>query len=234
MNYKDYKGLFKGESLFVCGNAPSLAQYYPELENYYTFTCNHINLWKERPFASTFYGVTEPMHYGRWELKQESSKGSEHKFALSINRPEPWQSDWTWLPKFSGAGISQEGLSLNAPFRTGANTPLNIGIQFGVYMGFANIYLIGIELSDFNEHVYPKPGNDRIGKSKYDLRHLIPGYNIGHYDAALAGTHVWNCTKHGAIYDKSTIRYIEFKDARERSAKRRGEERHASLSAGMV
>lgn len=221
MEYSDYKGMFQGESLFVCGNAPSLAQYYPQLENMRTMTFNHISLWEDRPFCSTFYACTEPMHYGRWGVKQESGKGAEVCFALSVERPEPWpDNNWVWIPKSQGPMIQQTGITVDAPFPTGANSPMNIGIQFGAYMGFTDIYLVAIELLDHDKHVYEELPEDhpnyelRRSVSPYQVNRLVLGYNMAASSAKNLGVSVWNCTPHGAIFDESTIPYISFEEAK--------------------
>ena len=156
---ESYKGSYRGERLFVCGNAPSLGVSYPLLKDEYTFACNYLMYWKELPFLPSFYGITEPLgHKQRWERRDEMSKEIEHRFYLARSKiVDGRASDWTWLPKNEGPLMHSIGFKTAPPFATAGTTPLNIGVQFGHYMGFKDIYILGVELSNNKEHVYEMP-----------------------------------------------------------------------------
>ncbi len=155
---ESYRGSYRGERLFVCGNAPSLGLSYGLLKDEYTFACNYLMYWKALPFLPSFYGITEPLdHKQRWERRDDMSKDIPHRFYLARSKIVDGRSgDWTWIPK-KPAMMHSEGMMQAPPFTTAGTTPLNIGVQFGNYMGFKDIYVLGVELSDNKEHVYEMP-----------------------------------------------------------------------------
>jgi len=219
MGHEDYRDLFQGERLFVCGNGPSLAQAYPLLRGEpYVFGCNWLSLWRDLPFPPLFYGLTEPMERG-YEDRVAMAEGAAHRFILSKERP-PEDPKWTWLPKFHPHNrdemIQGRGLSSEAPFRTGANTLLNIGVQFGAYMGFKEIYLLGLELPECAahtvEHVYDRDADHRFYKDprlkpQFVLDFLNQGYERAWRDLGEQGRTLVNCTPVGEFRERTRIPY---------------------------
>ena len=209
--YEDYKDRYEGR-LWVCGNAPSVSECYGLLEDEYTFACNFIFIWPEMPFYPTFYGATEPTdHVGQWEYVDEISRDIAHRFVLSRDAPDPARNRWVYLPKIQPGGargqMDIEGCRPDAPFSTAGTTPLNIGVQFGSYMGFKQIYIIGMELSD--GHVYEIPDGDTVAGKDAARRgwndgrkhNVVKSFGRAVSDLSSRGVELVNCTPKGIIAD---------------------------------
>jgi hypothetical protein len=223
LDYSDLKDLYAGERLFICGNAPSLADGYNLLRDERVFCCNFFSLWQEAEFKPTIYGLTEPMHSGG-DDRRDLGEGTPHRLCLTQHELSD-RDDWVWLPKrqpHSHAEMIQDGgLVDEAPFHTGANTPMNIGIQFGAYMGFTEFYLLGIELSG-GAHLRPavyggieqerRFYEDIRTKPAYDAPFLIQGYNRCLDDLAAQGKTLVNCTPSGFLKDRSRIPFVPLED----------------------
>lgn len=213
-----YKDRYKGERLFVCGNAPSLAEAYPLLKDEYTFGCNYIFLWDELPFPPTFYGVTEPRDRPiRWEHSDDLSKGKvQHRFYMSREKIEDERSDgWTWLPKWKH--MQESGCLEEPPFATALTTPINIGVQFGIYMGFQEINVVGVEFSHYRDHMYSLDENGPDYGYLKSNSQFNPGRNdtmtLNFIDCgkvlAKRGGVLRNCTPHGWLAKKVGVTPLE-------------------------
>jgi hypothetical protein len=216
--YQSYKDRFKGERLFVCGNAPSIAEQYPLLEGEHTFAFNHFGLWDGMPFPPTFYGV------GDWDIPAEwenpyvgvgwagitgSLGGEMDKFYLREKEdPAATELDWTFVPiwpkTFYKDLMFTAPFQQEPPFGAGASTPINLGVQMGAYMGFDPIYLLGIEFGPRNTAVW---GDSEEGKRLLSLKPDLPynpsfldGTNDAFYHLSARGIRLVNCTSSGRIH----------------------------------
>lgn len=150
---KKFKGIHDGESCFIIGNGPSLkAEDLNKIKNHVSFSANRINLileeteWEphyytfidslmannffkevyEMPKKQMFVVVTDA---GYNALKRHFAK--ECIFLRSYH-----EKDKNGLPKFSD--------DLAKKMHT-YGTVIYANIQLAVYMGFKNIYLIGVD-----------------------------------------------------------------------------------------
>ncbi len=165
-----------------------------------------------------FFGLTEPVSRGLKD-RLEMGRGATHRFILS-QHGLPSDIGWVWLPKLQPHSrddmIQGSGLSDADPFRTGANTPLNIGIQFGAYMGFTEFYLLGLEIPPVAAakaaHVYASEDEmqfyeDVNRKPPFDLDYLNAGYERAWRDMEEQGKTLVNCTPRGHFKDKTKVPY---------------------------
>lgn len=216
MDVSKYEGFATGR-LWVCANGPSLAVDYEKLREEVTMGMNFLPYWKELPFLPHMYSVTEPWdHAGQWEFVDRISQGIPHRFVLACAGMRPPRKNWVVLPKIQPGGgvgqMDQEGCRPEPPFSTASTTPLNIGVQFGAYMGFTEIFVLGMELSD--GHVYdPPPESDTLayqvmekpaaknGWPQGRANHIVNCYRRAKDDLAFRGVNLVNCTPIGAIAD---------------------------------
>lgn len=223
-----YRNRHEGKRLFVCGNAPSLAQDYPLLMGESVFGCNFLTYWKDLPFKPDFIGATEPWdHDGQWELMDEITRGIDHRFALGRATPEPHREDWIWLPKIQPGkgrrGMDIEGCRSEPPFSTAGTTPLNIGVQFGAFMGFGPIYIVGVELTD--GHVYDLPEEDEKlahqviakplalrGFYSYRQQTIVNSFARARKDLGERGIELVNCTAKGSLRESKVLPYERLAD----------------------
>lgn len=224
-----YKDLFLGQRLFVCGNAPSIKDQYPLLKDRHTFAFNHFGLWDAMPFPPTFYGI------GDWDNRVEwpnpyrglgwtdvaPRRANPHRFYLREHEDlDGKRMGWVWIPMWRKAFY--QGLMFTAPFRdgppfgAGGSTPINLGVQFGAYMGFNPIYLLGVEFGSRAEAVW---GDSEEGKRVLALKPDTP-YNPAfldgladayrHLDAR--GISLVNCTESGKVRDESPLPYQDLRE----------------------
>jgi len=209
----EYKDAYKGETLFVLGNAPSVSGVYGLLKGKHVFACNFIFTWEGMSFTPPYYGVTEPTdHEGQWEYVDEISREVPHRFVLGRERPVPWRENWVYIPKIQpgkqNGQMDREGCRPDPPFSTAGTTPLNIGVQLGGYMGFKTIAVIGVELTP--GHVYKHPTEGLAGKvvnkematrgwGGNRTRTVISAFDRAKEDLACRGTELVNCTPTGAL-----------------------------------
>jgi len=191
---------------------------YYKLAGHQVMACNFVLAWKDLPFLPSMYSCTEPWdHEGQWEFVDRISQDIEHRFVLSASGTmRPPRKNWVVLPKIQPGGgvgqMDQEGCRPDPPFSTASTTPLNIGVQFGAYMGFTEIFVVGMELSD--GHVYDAPPeSDRLAYQVMEKpaakngwpagrkQHIINCYRRAKDDLKLRGVNLVNCTPVGAIAD---------------------------------
>ncbi len=142
------KNKYKGKRCFIIGNGPSLrASDLDKLKNEYTFACNRIDLiFSETNWRPNFYCISDPSYFDI--AKERCSHFDEiHTFLASDYLREsarystnvtfyPFNRMYRKIPEFS-MDVSQivyEG-----------GTVTYVEIQLAVYMGFSEIYLLGVD-----------------------------------------------------------------------------------------
>jgi hypothetical protein len=186
-----YKDRFKGQRLFVCGNAPSIAAQYPLLREENTFAFNHFGLWDAVPFPPTFYGIGDwdnavawdnPYRGLGWEAVAQPNPSQPCFYLREKEDARATEQGWVWIPMWPKTFY--QGLMFTAPFQVeppfgaGGSTPINLGVQLGAYMGFNPIYLLGVEFGSRNEAVW---GDSEEGKRLLALKPDKP-YNPAFLD----------------------------------------------------
>ncbi|MBE9585350.1 DUF115 domain-containing protein [Mucilaginibacter sp. JRF] len=178
--WADLKDIHKGKRVFIIGNAPSLNKmplYF--LKDEYTMGFNRFNLMFERlNWLPSFYMVTDDlvikdMHQQINEeilpkvpyaffpdihpSNVEFDKYIDHRenvYWLNTDRPE-FRAD---LPK---CGINK--------------TVVNAAIQVAAYLGFSDIYLIGVDMS-FADQKVKKMNSRNWEADEHDPNHFDPRY----------------------------------------------------------
>lgn len=148
---KNYKDAHTGKRCFIIGNGPSLkAEDLEAIKGEYSFAANSIfKIFNDTSWRPTFYMIQDAA-YAAGIVKDLPKVEAEHKF-ISINSMIKncfYSKDYIGFylnrsifpnpPEFS-ADISKE---LHEGY-----TILYSAMQFAVYMGFKEIYLLGV---DFN------------------------------------------------------------------------------------
>lgn len=160
-NIRALKDSHAGERCFIVGNGPSLKmEDLEKLKNEYTFAFNRIYLsFDQVTWRPTFY-CTQDIKLAknsRGEILENIS--TEYVFApidLFWYEGIDLKTDYYFSPVRTGE--NKPGFSIDADQRIyTANTVAYTAIQLAVYMGFTDIYLIGV---DHNFHTYQdKNGN---------------------------------------------------------------------------
>ncbi|TLV02378.1 6-hydroxymethylpterin diphosphokinase MptE-like protein [Dyadobacter luticola] len=174
------KDKYKGERIFLIGNGPSLNQMpLYLLENEYTMAFNRFNLMFERlNWVPDFYMVTDDL-----VIKDMHEQINEEILPLVTNAFFPdihpsnvefdkyidHRENVCWLntdsPEFS-ADLPNCGIN---------KTVVNAAIQVAAYLGFTNIYLLGVDMTFADQKV--KKINSRDWEAdEHDPNHFDPRY----------------------------------------------------------
>lgn len=173
------KGKFAGNRIFILGNGPSLNQMpLYLLKNEYTMCFNRFPLMYERVnWKPSFYAVTDDLLLR--DMSEEINKTTEeveysffpdlHPSNLNVKKVIKQRDNVFWLhvdkPEFSdhlpACGINK--------------TVVNAGIQIAAWMGFSEIYLLGVDMTFGDQKI--KKGNSRNWQAQGDdPNHFDPRY----------------------------------------------------------
>lgn len=173
------KGKYAGKRVFIVGNGPSLNQMpLYLLKDEYTMCFNRFPLMCERVnWKPNFYAVTDDLLLR--DMGEEINKTTEevdysffpdlHPSNLNVKKIIKQRNNVLWLhvdkPEFSdhlpACGINK--------------TVVNAGIQIAAWMGFSEIYLLGVDMTFGDQKI--KKGNSRDWQAQGDdPNHFDPRY----------------------------------------------------------
>ena len=150
-NLQSLKGKYAGKRCFIIGNGPSLrAEDLDRLQDEYTFAFNRIYyIFDQTQWRPTFY-CTQDSKIAKASCKEMKEKIRIPYFFAPINlkwyEDVDLESDYFFSPKQAGGKIPD--FCENIPHQIGVgNTVAYTAMQLAVYMGFTEIYLLGIDHS---------------------------------------------------------------------------------------
>lgn len=142
-----YKGKYEGQRCFLIGNGPSLkSEDLDRLRNEVTFGCNLIyKIYDQTRWRPTFYcisdsGVTRTNSYGIAE-NMDGTTLMIREFAYRYMKVKP---PAVCLPYISIEGYKVKGNML-AYHYISHSTVMSMLVELAIYMGFKEIYLIGVD-----------------------------------------------------------------------------------------
>ncbi len=181
---KSYKNKHKGRRCFILGNGPSLNKAdLGKLKNEITFGTNGIFLMTKRNgFKPTYYvsaNLYATKHYLEDILKYKCKKfiATQHRHLFHQNTDISFiPIDFLSLNRYGMLFLFSFDCSKTIPLRT---TITYVCMQLAFYMGFSDIYLIGMDFhyemskysKDDNPHTVTLTGNN-------DPNHFDPHYHI--------------------------------------------------------
>lgn len=150
-NLRALKGIHKGERCFIIGNGPSLkASDLDRLCDEHTFAFNRIfYIFDQTKWRPTFY-MTQDSKLIRNSIEGLSKTTTKYKFipiaAKWFDGYKELSTDYFFASN-PCYGINEiPDFSINIPHSiVVANTVVYSAIQLAVYMGFNNIYLLGVD-----------------------------------------------------------------------------------------
>ena len=180
-NWSSLKNIYNGERVFLIGNGPSLNKtplFF--LKNEKTIVFNRFNLMFERlGWKPTFYTtVDERVAENNFEEINQINKETLYSFFPDIH---PSGTDFRkfiknkdniyWL-KLQGRGYSTD-----LPHCGLNGTVANVGLQLLIYMGFKEIYLLGVDMNYLNQKsVVKEDKRDWTATKDHDPNHFDPRY----------------------------------------------------------
>ena len=178
------KNTYRGKRVFLIGNGPSLNKTPLHLlKNEYTFCMNRFNLMFDRlNWRPEFYGISDDvvildmineLDEIRENVKNIFLPDIHPSAPININYKKIVQNHeniYWFHPDKIGFYAKLPALGIN-------KTVTNVAIQILVYLGFEEIYLIGVDL-DYKDHKSAKDLDNRHLKSNSDddPNHFDPRY----------------------------------------------------------
>lgn len=217
---KILKDIFKGKRCFVIGNGPSLSlDDLEKLKNEVTFGCNNIiNLFDKTDWRPTCFFCEDSIFTQKhFSNKQQISYILDNcKYVMTSLRNDVYKN----------YGLTFENLyyylgkRLNDTFEFSediskivysAGTTLYSILQFAVYMGFKEIYLLGVDsifkkeilkngkirINDVKNHMQLM--NQEDGKGVYYIDMIEEAFKYAKKYAKIRGFHIYNATRGGKL-----------------------------------
>lgn len=180
--FKELHNKYKGKRIFILGNGPSLNhQPLYLLKDEYTMCFNHFHLMNERNnWKPNFYAVTDCLVVS--DMADELNKKiipevdyaffpDRHPSNINYQKYINEKENVLWLR------VDKPGFHDNLPFCGINESVVNAGIQVAFYLGFSEIYIIGVDLT-FNDN---KQNVDKFNSRDWkavedDPNHFDPRY----------------------------------------------------------
>jgi hypothetical protein len=190
--WESVKGSHKGERAWILATGPSLRDLdVGRLRDEYTVGVNHLILWKDLPFIPSAWGASESDE--RYVVSGELKHLDIPKWWANQGWPD-FDDSWAWLYKDPKMGLHQDDfdwlgdsdtLGFGAEFWRVANaySPVqDVAIPVLCWMGFTEIYLLGVDHTANTGHVYSSDIDEdvenrrkqRIGASDKAYRNILP------------------------------------------------------------
>lgn len=178
--WKLLKDKYKGERIFLMGNGPSLNKmplYW--LKDEYTMCFNRVNLLFERiGWTPDFYVVSDDLvikdSYN--EINKEILPVVKYAFFPDIHPSNLDVKDYIEnLDKVNWFIADKPEFSTNLPCLGHNKTVVNAGLQIAAYLGFTEIYLIGVDMT-FAEQKVKKINSRDWEAGEDDPNHFDPRY----------------------------------------------------------
>ncbi len=180
--WKALKNKYNGERVFVIGNGPSLNKtplYL--LKNEYTVCFNRINLMFERNgWIPSFYMITDDLVVR--DMVEEVNNDilpkvkygffpDLHPYNINFQRYIKKRDNVLWIK------TDKPGFTIDLPNCGINNTVVNAGLQIMAYLGFKEIYLLGVDASiAFSDHKTKTDNQRELTSEADDPNHFDPRY----------------------------------------------------------
>lgn len=180
-DWESLKGKYQGKRIFILGNGPSLNEtelYF--LKDEYTLCFNRVNLMLERlNWKPDFYVMTDDL------LIKDMANEVNNEILPNVGLgffPDIHPSNVSFKRRI---GEKENVLYLNTDspeFSTdlpkcGINkTVVNPGLQIAAYMGFTEIYLLGVDMTFADQKVIKKNSRNWTAEEDDDPNHFDPRY----------------------------------------------------------
>jgi hypothetical protein len=181
---KNLKDKFSGERCFIIGNGPSLNEIdLTKINEEYSFGVNGIFYKTEEcGFKPTFY-VVEDKHVLKDNLSKIRSYTTDYKFFPSIYRKHIRSTENTIYFKMNRGFYEESSPNFSMPrFSTDCSKRVYCGqsvtimnLQLAYYLGFTDIYLIGMDFSYTIPESAMVEGLE-IESTEDDINHFHPDY----------------------------------------------------------
>jgi hypothetical protein len=179
--WENLKGKFNGKRIFILGNGPSL-NYTPlyYLKGEYTMCFNRVNLMLDRlNWNPTFYVMTDDLLIKDMseEVKKEIIPKVKYAFFPDIHPSNVnFKKRIGKYPNVYYLNTDSPGFQTVLP-KCGINkTVVNAGIQIAAFLGFSEIYLLGVDMTFGDQKVKKSNSRNWTAGKDDDPNHFDPRY----------------------------------------------------------
>ena len=217
-NLASLKGKYAGQRCFIIGNGPSLrAADLDKLKNEYTFAFNRIYyIFDQTDWRPTFYCTQDNKIATSSAADIMANIKTPYLFApinLKWYEGAELESDYFFRARFAGEEVPEFSEDI-ADFIGAGNTVAYTAIQLAAYMGFTEIYLLGVDHSfqtyqDKDGNIITDPNakdyfSDKYNQDKDQL--FIPKLDVSTLSYMAARTYaeqhpltIYNATRGGKL-----------------------------------
>lgn len=174
LKIKSFKNKYEGKRCFIIGGSPSIKQLdLSKLNNEYTFTMNRGYMVQDDKFKhSTFHVITAEFLFLRDKIMGEIPRDFCKEFFITAG------VDFKYKDKVTYIKVESKEMNPNINLQNDITKPLYaspttvvICIQIAKYMGFKDIFLIGVD-ADFSKnkgHAYKENDGEIYRQIKYSI-----------------------------------------------------------------
>lgn len=222
---KQYKDIHKGKRCFIIGTGPSLnIQDLELLKDEYTFSMNSILLsFKDTKWRPTYYVIQDGRAYSIFKDKLLNQNIKDIFLGISYRRKSIFLNKflnknfnkYNYFPlKIFEKGIENKNFSDDCykQIYDGATVTYSI-LQLALYMGFKEIYLLGIDC-DYTtkgkkKNIIEYVKNTNTIETENDM---INAYKLAHNYAIKNGIEIYNTSNSGKL---KIFKYRNIKDIKD-------------------
>lgn len=213
------KNIHEGETCFIIGLGPSLRADDLSLlhqNHIISFSVNNIvKIYKDTEWRPEYYVITDPFicSHSHFSYLMHPEQVCKNNAFVSEVQEDFWKKNVS--PKNIKChrrqnlpDMEEELFSDNAAKVCGyGGTCVYMCLQIAVYMGFKNVYLLGMDLADMSQgklsttykYFYPDEESFVLPESWLGLESMIKGYKSARKYADLHGVHLYNATRGGYL-----------------------------------
>ncbi|MFS2186997.1 6-hydroxymethylpterin diphosphokinase MptE-like protein [Mucilaginibacter sp. Mucisp84] len=180
--WKSLKDKYKGQRVFIIGAGPSINKTPLHLlKGEYTMCFNRVNLLYERlNWKPNFYMVTDDLKLKEIykDINEEILPAVDYAFFPDLHPSNVnFKKYLDETPKIHWLNMDEPEYSLDLP-KCGINkTVVNGGLQILAYLGFEEIYMLGVDMTFAKRNVSKINERDWVGKKDDDPNHFDPRYD---------------------------------------------------------
>ncbi len=218
-----YRNLHKGERCFLIGNGPSLrAEDLDKLRNEKTIACNLVyQLFDQTNWRPTYHCITDSVYAKNMYLEfADRIEGTffTNAYARKFMKRTPRDTVYVYNLRREPYRVHGNMLAYYHPARA---TVMSFMIELAVYMGFTEIFLLGVDCTNSftTGHFMPNYEPDRVNKAQetvikkifhgerktlaelgeYRLDRTQQAYALLKQYAQRRGVRIYNATRGGAL-----------------------------------
>lgn len=196
---KKFKDIHKDQRCFILATGPSfIEEDFIKLKGEYTFGVNAIcMLFKKLQLRTTYMVVTDPKAYAKLYDQLPKNKSVFTAKKSEIHQTIPLEISNSYMIDDIPRNLS-DNISVCC---YNGNSVVYIAIQIAIYMGFKDIYLLGVDCNyskDANQWYAVDHGIRDINNDTAGIR-MIKDFKVAEREAGKLGVNIYNASRGGML-----------------------------------